>query len=559
MREFCTYYPISISKSGMSLVYFDKQNKTYSVYNYSDRTKKNIIGTFLGWSRDGGSIISIDPEKGVFVYNENGSSGKNIAANRGVPISFIDSSSVVNRGFSDFVEYLSTDAKNKRDGVSWYQFSINKANKEYVISDAHGVLGIASSNDGSMISRIVLEMNSGVKILQIKYLRKKSSKWHNIEFFGKDESVSGMRFFDGTLYFLSNKWSDMQKVYGFNTKTGAIKSIRSNIREDIISYLVGDRNGRTLIVDSASYRILGKNKNISELIGISGSGRELISVVNSSGKTYLLKDGDNLKEVPSECAKYTGKISYINGTVENGGFHVPYYLSIPEGNGKAVPMVVDIHGGPFDREYFMGDNGASYWADKGFALLKINYRGSSGLGKKFAQAGYGNIDDLMVGDIEESIKAASSFGTIDKNKIILFGHSFGGYESIRVALRHRIKINGIILINSPHDINRMVSSWSPWKNIIYNKWGFYTDNGKYGTIKTDDIRSINAPILLIYGDKDDIVPSIQSVEIKKALVGVNSMSNFIEIKNGDHVLSSLPQRDLIYDYMVGWIKNVISP
>ena len=113
------------------------------------------------------------------------------------------------------------------------------------------------------------------------------------------------------------------------------------------------------------------------------------------------------------------------------------YLTIPHGStGKNLPMLVNPHGGPIGpRDDWLFDWESQLFASRGFAVLKVNFRGSGGYGKGFQDAGHGEWGGKIQDDINDAARWAIKQGYADKDRICIYGGSFGGYSALQAPIR----------------------------------------------------------------------------------------------------------------------------
>ena len=120
------------------------------------------------------------------------------------------------------------------------------------------------------------------------------------------------------------------------------------------------------------------------------------------------------------------------------GLTLPSYLTLPKGadtNGdvkadKAVPLVLLVHGGPWARDTY-GYNGYHQWlANRGYAVLSVNFRASSGFGKKFLNAGNLQWGLAMHNDLLDAVDWAVKQGVTTADKVAIMGGSYGGYAAL---------------------------------------------------------------------------------------------------------------------------------
>jgi dipeptidyl aminopeptidase/acylaminoacyl peptidase len=120
------------------------------------------------------------------------------------------------------------------------------------------------------------------------------------------------------------------------------------------------------------------------------------------------------------------------------GLELPSYLTVPRSTviresrpEQPLPMVLWVHGGPQSRESWRFDPQAQWLASRGYAVLSVNFRGSSGFGKRFIEAGYGEWGRKMQEDLIDSVHWAVRKGVADPKRIAIMGLSHGGYATLR--------------------------------------------------------------------------------------------------------------------------------
>jgi dipeptidyl aminopeptidase/acylaminoacyl peptidase len=118
------------------------------------------------------------------------------------------------------------------------------------------------------------------------------------------------------------------------------------------------------------------------------------------------------------------------------GLRIHGYLTIPVGStGTNLPMVVTVHDGPWDRVYWSFDRQTQFLANRGYAVLSVNFRGSRGYGKGFMQAGIGEFAGAMHHDILDAVSWAIEEGIADSDRVAIYGWGYGGYEALVAVSR----------------------------------------------------------------------------------------------------------------------------
>ncbi|USI28846.1 alpha/beta fold hydrolase [Alteromonas macleodii] len=160
------------------------------------------------------------------------------------------------------------------------------------------------------------------------------------------------------------------------------------------------------------------------------------------------------------------------------GLTLPSYLTLPshiqldqEGFPvDAIPLVVIIHGGPWIRSS-MGFDNVSYWlADRGYAALSINYRGSVGFGKSFVAAADKQWAGDMHNDIIDSVDWAISNGITTKEKVASYGRSYGGYASLTSLAFTPDRFKCSVATAAPSNLHRLIMDMPPWWRYQYPQW-----------------------------------------------------------------------------------------
>ena len=118
------------------------------------------------------------------------------------------------------------------------------------------------------------------------------------------------------------------------------------------------------------------------------------------------------------------------------GLEINGYLTRPIGKKENLPMIVMVHGGPHGvRDYWTYNNETQFFASRGYAVLQINYRGSGGYGRDFLEAGFLKWGTTMQDDLTDGVYWAIEEGIANKNKLCIYGASYGGYAALMSSVR----------------------------------------------------------------------------------------------------------------------------
>lgn len=113
------------------------------------------------------------------------------------------------------------------------------------------------------------------------------------------------------------------------------------------------------------------------------------------------------------------------------GLALPSYLTLPVGvEPEDLPLILIVHGGPWTRDSWGFDRSVQLWANRGYAVLQVNFRGSAGFGKAHMQAAIGEFAGAMHDDLIDAVDWTVEQGYVDPDRVAIFGGSYGGYATL---------------------------------------------------------------------------------------------------------------------------------
>jgi dipeptidyl aminopeptidase/acylaminoacyl peptidase len=205
---------------------------------------------------------------------------------------------------------------------------------------------------------------------------------------------------------------------------------------------------------------------------------------------------------------------------------IPAYLSLPVGmEAKNLPMVVMPHGGPWARDYWGYNSYAQFLANRGYAVMLINFRGSTGFGKAFLNAGNGEWGQLMQDDITWGVKHLIEAGIADKNRIGIMGGSYGGYATLAGLTFTPDLYKAGVSIVGPSNLITLLNSIPPYwesfrKTMYYRMADMDNPEGKALLEKQSPLNSVDrikTPLLVVQGANDPRVKKAESDQIVIAM------------------------------------------
>ena len=242
------------------------------------------------------------------------------------------------------------------------------------------------------------------------------------------------------------------------------------------------------------------------------------------------------------------------------GLNIPAYLTLPPNKeAKNLPVVILPHGGPQARDDMSFDWESQFLANRGYAVLRPNFRGSSGYGRKFEAAGYGQWGLKMQDDVTDGVKKLIADGIADPKRICIVGGSYGGYAALAAAaftpdlyacaaawapvtdLRQ-------MLLTDKHDAGGE-DSWLISAEQIYIGDRSKDADKLDAASPAENAAKITAPVLLMHGEADATVRIDQSEAMEQALHRAGKKVTFIRIPKETHHMQA-------QDTRVRWLSEL---
>ncbi|WP_234192402.1 S9 family peptidase [Pseudacidovorax sp. NFM-22] len=225
------------------------------------------------------------------------------------------------------------------------------------------------------------------------------------------------------------------------------------------------------------------------------------------------------------------------------GLKVHGYITQPTGVQGPAPTVVAIHGGPWARDSWQlaGYTFTQMLANRGYAVVQVNYRGSAGYGKAFIRAGDGEYNGRMQQDIAEATQWAIDQGIADPKRLAVLGASFGGFSVLAQLIQKRqdwrCGVDMVGVANWP----RVIENWPPfWRNRHYfaRTFGDVNDPAQRARMLANSpitqIDRIDVPLLVVHGDNDVRVLRQDSDEVVDALRALGRPVTHLRFANEGH-------------------------
>lgn len=480
-----------------------------------------------------------------------GSSGSVMMTREYVPEAYKMNTRIVREKSGLGVDIVDTAAlrtksiESPHDGISSY------------MTDGRGNVrimeGYEASGDGSLTGRV-----------KYWYRRPGSREWETLVEFQEDEfdplavdadlnavyalKKKGGRF---ALYTVKLDGSLASTLVADNPRVDIDNVVRFGNGQRVIGYTYAEEKRNVVYFDqefralSASLRKALPNLPIVHFVDSTGDGRKLLIFAGSDrdpGRYYLFdRDKKALTELmldrPELEGRTLGEVKSVSVRAPDGTM-IPAYLTLPPGKAaKGLPAVVLPHGGPSARDEWGFDWLAQFLAARGFAVLQPNYRGSAGYGDAWLnENGFKNWR-TSIGDITASARWLASQGIADPGKLAVLGWSYGGYAALQSAATEPSLYKAVVAIAPVADLALLKEEFRGYTNhkVISNFVGSGPHVAEGSPLH--NARAINAPVLLVHGDRDLNVGVGHSRKMDSALRSAGKQIELLTFKGLDHQLA----------------------
>ncbi|MCU6496284.1 prolyl oligopeptidase family serine peptidase [Rugamonas sp. A1-17] len=527
---------------------------------------------------------------GLYAINRDGSNFRQLAMRNGQPFISAGSGSSLTRELLPWHTYM-LDQPGAQDSEYMYVLNMSISGPGQVdrvdlqrINTLTGRVATTVPRPGDSMSWLLdskgeprLTETVKERTTEVWYRDPATNAWRKLT--GFDSYTGGKNAFtplafgpDGTLYVITNKHSDLMAIHSYNLATNTISE------EPIVKLDGYDFRGR-LIMERDKILGVRYKTDAAGTVWFDPAMKAMQDKVDT-----MLPNTINLLTPPTQPQapwvlvrafsdvwpsrsflynRDTQQLSAIGASYPSinptqmahkvmvhykarDGLDIPAWLTVPQGGGKNLPMVVLVHGGPYvrggDLEW---EPQAQFLASRGYAVLEPEYRGSTGFGKRHYRAGWKQWGLKMQDDIADGARWAIARGTADARRICIAGASYGGYATLMGLINdpdlYKCGIDwaGVTDINLMHDGHwAYVSDFSEgWKQYgIPELVGDPVKDAEQlkATSPLLQAARIKQPLLLAYGGADQRVPLPHGTKFYKAVKQTNPDVEWVEYPDEGH-------------------------
>lgn len=253
---------------------------------------------------------------------------------------------------------------------------------------------------------------------------------------------------------------------------------------------------------------------------------------------------------------------YVHYTARDG-LSIPAYLTLPRGRAaKGLPLIIMPHGGPFGvRDDGTFDADVQFLANRGYAVLQPEFRGSASYGAAFRDKGKGQWGRAMQDDLDDGMDWLVHQGVVDARRVCLVGASYGGYAALWGATRNPDRYRCAASFAGVTDIERQLKydnhfdddrhDQDDWRRTIQGEAGF--DLKTVSPLYTVD--RLKVPVLVVHGDKDPRVLPKQSKLYADALKAAGKTFEYVVIPGAVHGFSTSANAQIWYDRLDAFLTH----
>jgi dipeptidyl aminopeptidase/acylaminoacyl peptidase len=414
----------------------------------------------------------------------------------------------------------------------------------------------------------------------VDLLRRAGEAWEKYDEIPYEDGLStgyaGLSKDGTTLYMQDSRERNTNALFAIDTATGERTLVHEDPRADIGGAISDPETGK---VQAVAVNYLREEWNVLddeiradlERLRAIGPGEASINTRTQDDRTWIV--AYSAAEAPVEYYRYDrdgrggGELTRLfsgrpalegkplvpmwpQELKSRDGNTLVSYLTLPphadaNGDGKAeqpVPMVLLVHGGPWARDAYGYSSYDQWLANRGYAVLSVNFRGSTGFGKEFTNAGDGEWAGKMHDDLIDAVQWAVAEGVTTQDKVAIMGGSYGGYATlVGLTFTPDTFACGVDIVG-PANLNTLLSTVPPYwasfyKQLVRRMGDPETEEGKAWLAERSPLTRVDAisrPLLIGQGANDPRVKQDESDQIVNAMTAKNIPVTYVLFPDEGH-------------------------
>ena len=437
-----------------------------------------------------------------------------------------------------------------------YRVNIHTGESQLVTENDIGAAAILADREFRARLARVPTPDGGSNILALA----DSGEWTSTMTVGPEDDLTTFALYfeeDGrTLYMFDSRGRDTSALVAVDTETGETTELASDSSADASGLIVQPVTGRPQAVSfehdrvawnvlddsiaSDLERITAKNAGDFQVLSRSVDDRRWIVCYRKDAgpETYYLyeRDSANMVYLFSDRPSLEGAPlaqMHTAAVRSRDGLDLIVYYTLPVGSAsedsdrpaEPLPAVLLVHGGPWARDSWGFNPLHQLLANRGYAVISVNFRGSTGLGKQFVNAGNREWAGAMHDDLIDVVEWAVDQGIADRDRVAIVGGSYGGYATlVGLTFTPEVFACGVDIVG-PSNLNTLLDTvppyWTPMLNMFRARVGDNsTEEGKRFLAERSPLSRVDEivrPLLIAQGANDPRVKQSESDQIVDAM------------------------------------------
>lgn len=453
--------------------------------------------------------------------------------------------------------------------TSYYKFNLKTGSRELVLKGSEKYPEAVFDNDGN--PRWTSSVERGSNVLKYYYRAPGDGSWKQLpQTYDYDKHENLYRVLSGFMgikgfdpdnpnigYIIDNRGEDKAALWEFNFETGEFgEKLAGTDQADIMWVQFHSLPGNDSLVaarypwakrervwfdegEKALHEALEAqipNAHAVTITSRSVDGNTMI-VYNSGprdpGSYWMIKDGKMAKlgsRNPLLKPEQLSDVEFIRYPARDGKT-ISGYVTKPKGEGP-FPLIVLPHGGPHVNEVIGYDEWGQFLANNGYMVLQPQYRMSVGWGQELFDSAYGEHGGKMQDDKDDGALYLVEQGLVDRNRIAMFGWSYGGYAALVAAERtpqiYQCVIAGAAVADPAKSYRERRSPYSP---KALDDWA--QRRGMIGVNPVEDVDKVNVPVMMVHGDVDRRVEYYHLRDFKTAMEKAGKLDPRVIVGDSD--------------------------
>jgi dipeptidyl aminopeptidase/acylaminoacyl peptidase len=259
------------------------------------------------------------------------------------------------------------------------------------------------------------------------------------------------------------------------------------------------------------------------------------------------------------------ELKYVQYTARDG-LKIPAYLTLPKGRAaKNLPVIINPHGGPWVRDSWNYNPEVQFLANRGYAVLQPNYRGSTGYGRKYWEASFKQWGGTMQDDLTDGVNYLIAQGIADPKRVAIYGGSYGGYATLSGITKtpdlYAAAVSYVGVSNLFTFMKTIPPYWLPFQEVTYEQVGHPERDKAMFEERSPALNAhkIKTPLFVAQGAKDPRVNKAESDQMVDALRKRGVTVDYMVKDNEGHGFSNEENRFDFYEAMEKFFGKHLKP